>query len=317
MAEKEYTDEQIKELDSFFGKEANYNSYRELVGEDNKDYKDLFEPLEFARLFNTQVNLVRSYSNSPFTISQRLQKLALTDMQLFFLCEKLIEHFEIYDDFDDYEPQYEIVCRELSRLKEKLNLFHDKETTNVKPSKKFDFEKVKRTLKDISNPYYQIAYLIKIKTRYLQENDSDKESGVTFAQKCDFEIEKIEKIKKALALYATEQDEDDEPSDNDETVEDGNQIRNRDLTLDQAILFFTYLFEFTNVNCPNTKKAKVIATLTGFSENTINQRLSVINKKEVDNPKAFSKDIKKVRSSFEQLNFREITSMIDKDLSFK
>ena len=61
-------------------------------------YKDLFEPLEFARLFKAQVKIISSNRLNPFTISQNLQRLDFSNKQLFFLYEKLIEHFEIYDN---------------------------------------------------------------------------------------------------------------------------------------------------------------------------------------------------------------------------
>lgn len=316
MAEKEYTDEEIKELDHFLSDELNYSSYRELIGEGDKNYKDLFKPLEFVRLFNAQARLINNNAYKPFTISQNLQKLDLSNKQLYFLYEKLIEHFEIRANYYEYKPEYDIVCREISRLKEKLNPFPDKETTTLQSAKKYDFERVRRTLVFISDYYEEIAYLIKIKTEYLQETNPEQKGNVTFDRLCDFEIEKKEKIRKLMALRAAEDADDDEISEDNETVEDSNQNRNRDLTLDQTILFFSYLFEFAKVDCPNKNKAKVIATLTGFSENTINQQLSKIHKKEVDSPKAYSRDIQKVRNSFEQIKFREIISMIDKDLKF-
>lgn len=99
-------------------------------------------------------------------------------------------------------------------------------------------------------------------------------------------------------------------------VEDNNQIRNRNFTLDQTVLFFSYLFNYTKVNCHNNQKAKVIAALTGFSENTIQQQLSTIHRKASDNPKAYLKDIKIVRNNFERLDFTAITKIIDEDLKF-
>lgn len=315
MAEKEYTDEEIVELDGFLQNEFNYDTYRELIGEGFEGYKDLFEPLEFFRLFSSHSNFIVRNSSKPLTVSLNLKKLNLSNEQLYFLCDKLIDFVE--DRTEDFYFAGSILP-EISRLRDKLNVFQNQKNPVNNLARKFDFAKVKRYIDGLSNKN-QISYLIEKKTEYLQETDSvaDSESGIKFDKKCDLEIEKIDKTHKASLYYDVEENEEDEPSEDNEASEFSKQVRNRDLTLDQTVLFFSYLFTFVKVNSHNKNKAEVISALTGFSENTIQQQLSSIYKKANDNPKAYQKDMKIVRSKFESIDLTSITSLIDKDLSFK
>lgn len=312
MAEKEYTDEEINALDGFLQYENNYKTYQELLGESLEGYKDLFEPLKFFRLLRDQQRFIHNNLNKPLTVIRNLQKLNLKDEQLCFLCNKLEEYIE-----DIWAAQYSgtILINELSRLRDKLNVSQNQNERKKEKEQKFDFEKVNKAIRRMSEKD-TIEYLIRKKTEYLQEVDPNSESGISFDKKCDLEIEKIEKIRKVFAFYDEDYNDDYETNADNETVEDNNQIRNRDLTLDQTVLFFTYLFNYSKVNCHNNQKAKVIAALTGFSENTIQQQLSTIHKKASDSPKAYSKDIKRVRNNFERLDFIDITKIIDEDLKF-
>lgn len=315
MAEKEYTDEEIVELDGFLQNEFNYDTYRELIGEGFEGYNDLFEPLDFFRLFSEQSKFILKNTSKPLTISKNLQKLNLSNEQLYFLCDKLAGFVE--DSSENYFFASSILT-EITRLRDKLNVFQNQKNAVNNLARKFDFAKVKREI-DGASDKYKVSYLIEKKTEYLQENnyDSDCENGIKFNEKCDLEIEKIDKIHRANLYYYVDEDETDEVSEDNEESEPSQQIRNRDLTLDQAVLFFNYLFTFVKVNSHNKKKAQVIAALTGFSENTIQQQLSSLYKKEIDKPKAYQKDIKAIRSKFEIIGLTAVTSLIDRDMNFK
>ncbi len=90
--------------------------------------------------------------------------------------------------------------------------------------------------------------------------------------------------------------------------------KNKELTLDRATLVFAYLFKYLKVDSPNTDKAKFISFLTGFSENTIRQKLSKLHEKADSNFVKYEKDMEIVCKYFESLGLDEIVKMISNDL---
>ena len=80
-------------------------------------------------------------------------------------------------------------------------------------------------------------------------------------------------------------------------------------------MFFYYLFKYQKLSFDNKQKAKVIAFLTGYSANTVEQQFSQIHKKAVVNFAAYEKDMRIVRNHFETLDLVEVIKMIDNDLA--
>lgn len=113
-----------------------------------------------------------------------------------------------------------------------------------------------------------------------------------------------------------------EPDDSDENYGIPNQAseKHKDLTLDRATLFLGYFFNFAEVECTNTAKAKVISFLTGYSETKIAQAFSRIEKEKlsmIENEELsekFSKDVNVVRKYFKLLNLEKVLDQIDQDL---
>jgi hypothetical protein len=86
------------------------------------------------------------------------------------------------------------------------------------------------------------------------------------------------------------------------------------LTLDRATLALNYLLTCAKANCHNTEKAKFISFLTGFSENTITQKLSKLHEKADLNFVNYEKDMKIIHKYFENLGLPDISNQIDNDL---
>jgi hypothetical protein len=240
MTEKEYTEEEVKELDRYLSRDFYYDVYQELLGDGFEGYKDLFEPLELFRLIHSQIEFISQNSSQPYAISQNLKKYNLKEDQLYFLCKKLLHYIEFewrYNHFPKAVPS------ELLRIKADLNVFQDRNDSIEKDNRKFNFENVKKYLGKLSDRE-KIVYLIEKKTEYLQHNKSEEVSGISFDKKCDLEIEKIEKIQKTNAYYDILEAEswgsikEDEPSEDNKVG--NNQERNKGLTLDQTVLFHTF-----------------------------------------------------------------------------
>lgn len=160
----------------------------------------------------------------------------------------------------------------------------------------------KKHLKTIPTYKEKIAYLIKEKTRYEQNQsglDRNTNSEKSFAEKCDLEIKKL------TELRSLEQKE---------IVSKESLKKHKDLTLDRATLFLNYLFTFARANCHNTKKAEVISFLTGYSKNTIGDKLSSLHSKADENYLSYKKDMEVISQYFESLGLPEIVEMINRDL---
>lgn len=290
---KELTDEEIEELDGYLQYEFNHDVYEELTDKDD-DYFGLFEPLEFFRLFYDQVAFIEEHKAKPLFVSRNLQKLNLSDEQLYIICEKLINYF---DDEKGSDEALNVCCREISKIKNKLNVFDDEdESEETDP---YDFDAVLEHLKSLPTYGEKIAYLVKQKYEYDQKFGGSSWSNPSFTRSCRLEIEKLEKLAK---LQSASQPK---------ATEAG---KHQDLTLDRATLFMNYLLAFSKANCHNTKKAEVISFLTGYSKNTIGDKLSALHSKADDNFVAYEKDMKIVRKYFESLGLSEIVKMIDRDL---
>ncbi len=165
--------------------------------------------------------------------------------------------------------------------------------------------------------------------------------GISFDKKCELEIERFkehQKLNEASGIptslkhfdslhspymkgYHEERGRQSAANGFKRPFADNKQIAEREakqkelgLSLDRATLFMNYLFTFAKVNCQNTRKAKVISFLTGYSTNTIGDKLSALHSKADDNFIAYEEDMKIVRKYFESLGLTEIVNMIDKDL---
>jgi hypothetical protein len=275
MEEKDYTDEELAELDTYLKDEWNYSAYEELC-DDEEIYKGLYEPLEFFRLFYKQVAFIEANQSKPLFVARQLKQLNYTDEQLNYLYSNLTLCFE-----NEESDQLKICCREISKLRDKLVLKLEENETNPQSPAPYDFKEVLKHLETLTSAKEKISYLIEKKTTYEQNTDRSLDwESPSFADKCALEIDKIQKLSNP---YSPPKKEVFEPK----IVEVG---KHKDLTIDRTILLLNRLIPLFS-ECDATKKAEFINFLTGFDYETVRQRFSSIHKKDADKPQAFEKDM--------------------------
>lgn len=161
----------------------------------------------------------------------------------------------------------------------------------------------------------KIAYLTKEVVFFKQKAINlgrNYPSDIKFAiEFCELEISKLKEERELEKMMAEIQ----EPKEESAKGKTKDTQKHKDLTLDRAVLVFNYLFKFAQVNSHNTEKSEFISFLTGFSKETIRQRLSNLHEKENNNRNLWEKDLKIVRKYFESLGLTEIVKMIDNELS--
>lgn len=302
MLEKEYTDEELEELDGYLNDEWNHNIYEELCGEEYNDYEDLFEPLEFFHLIYSQIEFVKANKAKPLFVARNLKKLSFTDKQLDFLYSKIESYF--YKKRED-DKQLNVCCKEIDKLRNNLDVDDEDEEIEVQTPRPYDFKAVLAHLETLETLREKVAYLIEQRVSYQQSTQKSFDfDNPNFADKCNLEIEKLEKLARLKSIpQKTEQ----------KTVE---VAKNKDLTVDRTIFLLNRLIPSFS-DCDATKKAEFINFLTGFDYETIRQRFSSIHKKDYEKPQAFKKDMEIVCKYLEILGLTNVISEIKKDLDFK
>ncbi len=309
MAEKEYTDEEIEELDRFLQFEFYYEIYQELTNKDSEDF-ELFEPLECCRVILLAIEQIEDNKTKPLTISRRLKKelnllygeKPLTDEQRYFLYEYILNYFE---DVRREDKQIEICCSEILKLQRNLDVYEDDENVinDTKPTP-YNFKEVLKHLDTLLTYKEKITYLLQQKTDYEQNRMllDDAWGRTPFHEQCQLEIDKLEKQAK---LEVTES-------------ESKNNIKkHKELTLDRAVLAMSYLLDELKVKCPLSKKKEFIDFITPFSPNTIKTKLENLHDKQEKNFVEYEKDLETISKYFENLGLVKIVEQIKEDLEFE
>ncbi len=284
------------------------------------------KPLEIFRLLDEKKELVKNYKDDPFLVVSHLAKNIQCRHKLqhkYFLYSlvDLLKFLQIYDS-DEF-----INCRNyMESLLESINISLVLERGVVEIEKwvspnfiitEFFLEKLPDTQSKIR---HLKEILIECEFFHLEiescgdksvEGEYEKQTREKFMEKCKIHIKRYEKL---LEL-------ENEGLEKTVTLEEGqieskdNIKKHKDLTLDRAALFFNYLFSYAKADCHNTKKAEVISFLTGFSNNTIRQKLSNLYSKDNDKSlSAYKEDMRIVRKYFEELGLSEIVDLIDREL---
>ena len=264
MKKKQLNDEELRELDNYLSNELNYDIYSEMT---KKNYVRHFEPLNFFRLFHSQIEFIQKNKKKPSLVTKTLSELNLTDDQKEFLFDYLIVHFELEADED---TDIRICFRQIEELQQELNFSEDETEENLTEENltiesKDQFQELIEHIETLPTYKERIAYIITERTKDQQSDNSldfDWGTAVSFSNKCSLEIEKYKELIKLEG--------------NQKELKNGSK-KHKDLTLDRAVLFMDYLFRFTKTNSFNKAKAEAISFLTGYSFETLRQRLSSIN----------------------------------------
>ncbi len=300
MKGQEYTDAEIDELDSFLQFEFNHDIYEQLSGDDWEDFKGLFEPLEFFKLLYSQIEFIEENKARPLFVTRNLKKLTLTDKQLWYFLFKLQRYFD--DDTDSDEP-LKICCNEILKIQDKLEVFEDPEE-EAEPNP-YDFGKILEHLESLTTFQEKISFLIEKRVVYQQNRNLNFEwGGPTFAEKCNLEIEKLEKLARLT------------PKPKGEPPEPG---KHRDARLERVVLTLNYLLDGAGVSetCQKSKRINFIDFVSPYSRNTIKPQLDKLHEKASENPFEYKEDMKMIRGYFEALGLNEIVKQIDRDLEFE
>ncbi len=289
------TDKEQEELDQYLKDEYNYETYKEFL---YTDYKGLFEPLEYFRLFYQQLEFIRNNKSKPFYVVEKLNELELNDKQKSMLLRDLKAYL-----YGSNDRQIEICCLQIQGKIDLLDSENEIKEANIQNEK---FEKVLQHLETLPDYKEKIAFLTQEKTNYEQSRIGSRAANKTnFSQKIDLEIKKLKELRNLEIIR----------SKSESNLLEENKQKHKDLTLDRAVLFFYYLFKYQKLSFDNKQKAKVISFLTGYSANTLEQQFSQIHKKANTNFSNYEKDMQIVRNQFEILGLTEVTKMIDNDLA--
>lgn len=298
MKKKKLNDEELRELDNYLLDEFNETIYSELT---KTDYVGYFEPLDFFRLFYSQIAFIEKNKTKPSLIIETLKELDLSDEQK----EILLDYLETYfSGKRNEDTDIRICCRQIKELKEDLSFDEDEAENNSINESKDKFQELLEHLETIPSYKEKIAFLIKQKTKY-EQNKSGWEvnllDGLSFSEKCDLEIKKLKELK---SLEETQQ----------QTFRE--VAKHKDLTIDRVIFLLNRLIPSFS-DCEATKKAEFINFLTGFDYETTRQRFSSIHRKDADKPQAFKKDMEIVCKYLDLLGLKKLTSQIRNDLEFE
>ena len=252
-------------------------------------------------MFYSQLEFIRENKNKPLFVIKSLQNLNLTTKQKIVF----LEYISWFLNRDKNNDLHSKIChRELEKLIDELRTENEKAEMS---KENIEFEALLKHLDTLPNYREKITLLDKAKAEYKDTKTAWEDfGGETFDKRCESEI-KI--LKESQSLKFSNADKLANKLSTDE-----KRQKDKDLTLDRAVLIFNYLLNYAKVNAHNTDKAEFISFLTGFSKNTIVQKLSRLHEKADLNFVAYEKDMEIIRNHFEKLNLSEITKAIDNDL---
>ncbi len=317
--------EDVWTLDDYLGNKFTYGIYDELTDKDGENF-ELFEPLEFFRVFYLSVEEIEQGKAKPLAVSELLKDdlclygdQKLTDEQRYFFYEKI---FDYYSNLRYEDEQIDICCREIMKLQENLNVYGEDEEIET-PKRKDAFEEVLEHLETLPTYKEKIAYLIERKTEYKQRDFVGFNLAweiPSFSQKCQLEIDKLEKLMRL--------------EENQNNSKDGIE-KHKELNQRTATLFVSYLLDFANEkkrenfglknkkSLADADKDRIIDFLTPISGKQSkklhkifkDERAKIAEKEEVSED--FYNEMQIVRKYFEMLGLSEITNRIDVDLGEK
>lgn len=291
-------EKELEELEIYLEDEDNNSIYQELT---KTDYAGLFDPLEFFRLLYSQLEFIEINVDKPLFLIQTLKDLNLDSKQKIVFFDYVL--WSLNNTGND-DRNFRIFRRQFEKLIDELKKGNEKAEILKQDAQ---FEEALNHLETLSNNREKISYLKQVKAEYEKIKTTWEDfSGLTIDKKCELEIERLKSLEVTQSINRKKNVELDEKL--------NDRKKDKDLTLDRAVLLFNYLLNYAKVNAHNTEKAEFISFLTGFSKNTIVQKLSRLHEKADLNFVSYEKDMEIVRRYFEKLHLSEITKAIDNDL---
>jgi len=301
-----------EELESYLTTDLDVEIYEDLT---EGHHVGLFEPLEFFKLLYSQYEFVKANQEKPLTIVNTLKKLKYSDKQKWFL----LDHLEsLIDEENTLGDKQLKICRarivkECDRIAHELNLPEETKSLPIKKNK-FDWTWVKQQSETLPDIKAKIKYLIEVKTEYEQTaltGGSSWEidfwpSEISFAKKCELEIQKLKQLMTLEGKSKTEAPTKIEAAE-----------RNPEFTTARQVLAVHYLLQYAKTkNVNKTEIARFIEFLTGKNYDSIYKRVrdpAKSRKETLGSSRELEKDMDYVKSRFERLGLTEIVRMIENE----
>jgi len=195
------------DIEEYLNNDFNLEIFEDLT--ENEDWQGTFEPLEFLNLLYEQFEIVNANKEKPLTVVKHLFGLKLEQTKLYYLLYYLKRHIYKHSG-SEYEPKDRqlSICRgfiekEYGKMEEKL---YPKTEPEPQPEKenKYNFQKVKQHIENLTTVKDKILYLTEIKTDFLQNKSGwDLDIGTPFDRKCELEIKKLNEVLKLEAHTTT------------------------------------------------------------------------------------------------------------------
>jgi len=165
----------------------------------------VFDSLIFFNLLYLEYETIKFNKTKPLTVVNHLLSLDLTEYELYTLIHHLILliDYNLNSDYITSELNSMKICREFilkeyNKLSTKLFPNEAPFNFNFNATSNFDFIKIKQDSEGIENLVDKIVFFEEQKTFYLQSDKKHEiklfEQGISFAEKCELEIDKLKKI---------------------------------------------------------------------------------------------------------------------------
>lgn len=294
-----------------FNKEDSLDSY-------NSSNKIKDDPLWHFDVLGSWLFSVVEPTNGPLYVTSQIREGLEGSEHLKPLLKTLVELLNLQEEAVNGDQRFLSCIGYINALYEEL------EPTYLRYLKKEhliwacpDFSVTKTYLDSLADDDLRIEHLRKLRIdceAYNAEAELDatlselsepnKEAREAFIKLCDINIRRLEALRDL-----------EKPKEESQPLIDQATAKNGDRSLDRTLLFLNYLFTNAKVDCKNTKKAKTISFLTGYSEERIRQKLSSIHGKDNDKSfKTYREDMRTVHDYFSLVGLTEIAESVERDL---
>jgi hypothetical protein len=303
-----------------------YNFHIKIFEEltENRDYQNLFDPLEFFNLLSEQIYIVKKNSQRPLDVVFHLKGLDLDKHQLHYLLKKLMGsfnhksfpfHLQTYKKNEDDKIALRFIRKEYKKLDDELFQQAEPEKqateeTNALSSDELKFHEVRQHVDRLESTEERINYLNSVKTSYMQDNwqnyHPDYPLNNRFLYNCDLEIKKHQDLMDAKRR----------------SPDIRSDILFNHLTNSQVVLVFYYFFKYCGLelrkNIDISTMAKFIHLLSGKDytgvDNSDYYKKLKNNVPNFKSDKQLKNDLLIIKPFFQQTELKEIVKMIDNEI---
>jgi hypothetical protein len=176
------------EITAYLHNDLNIEIYEDLT--ESKDWKGLFEPLEFFNMLYTEFEFFKTNVLRYLDIKKHFGKLKLKEEQRYYFLWALTQVI------DEAFPHDQIYWDTTEKSRDYINNLYDEIKGKLYPEpveviSEWSFDNVKEHIATLPDTKEKIKYLIEVKTDYEQNAGIDLTLGTPFNKQCEFEIKKL------------------------------------------------------------------------------------------------------------------------------